>query len=113
MTYTYIGPWTQHIHKCLAHLNYGRDEDPAKSTYSIMAFVKRGLSTKRAHAKSTMSKHVCKGIERGPRGQARTHACAQRSDARSAAGSKEQTSCGGHGRRAHHAAQRVTKKMKR
>ena len=49
MTYTSV-PKHKHTHKCLAHLNYGRDEDPAKSTYSIMAFIERGLSAGRAVA---------------------------------------------------------------
>ena len=33
-------------HKCLNFLNYGRSEDPAKSTYSRIAFVERGLGAK-------------------------------------------------------------------
>ena len=34
--------WTRH--KCLNFLNYGLSEDPAKRTYSRMAFVERGPS---------------------------------------------------------------------
>ena len=41
---------TRHTHNCQDSLNYGRDEDPAKSTYSIMAFIERGLSAGRAVA---------------------------------------------------------------
>ena len=48
---------THTTHKCQDCLNYGRDEDPAKSTYTIMAFVERGLGAKRAHAKSIVSMH--------------------------------------------------------
>ena len=29
---------------CQDNINYGRDEDPAKSTYSILALIERGLS---------------------------------------------------------------------
>ena len=29
---------------CQDNLNYGRDEDPAKSTYSILALIEHGLS---------------------------------------------------------------------
>ena len=47
-----------HMQARLGFLNYGRVEDPAKSMYSIMAFVERGLGAKsRAHANSTVSKH--------------------------------------------------------
>ena len=53
MPYATITPSMIHIqsrHKCQDSLNYGRDEDPAKSTYSIMAFIERGLSAGRAVA---------------------------------------------------------------
>ena len=52
------------LHKCLAHLNYGRREDRVKSTYSIMALTERGLGAKRVHANSTVSRHVSKGKAR-------------------------------------------------
>ena len=57
-TYTsHTGPvlQTHHVtntHKCLDCLNYGRNEDSAKSTYSIMALIARGLGAKRVHAKA-------------------------------------------------------------
>ena len=39
-----------HTYKCQDNLNYGRDEDPAKSAYSRIALSKRGLSAAAASA---------------------------------------------------------------
>ena len=66
--------------------NYGRIEDPAKITYSILAFVERGLGAKRMHANSTVSMHVSKGLEQG---QACSQCVSQQSDTYSGAANAE------------------------
>ena len=42
----------EQVRKCQDLLNYGEIEDPAKTTHAKMAFAKRDLGAKRAHANS-------------------------------------------------------------
>ena len=103
---------TNTARRLLGFLNYGRIEDPAKSTYSIMAFVERGLGAKRAQAVSTVSMHFSKVMARASSKHAHVHVYAVRSRATHVAERAAHTERAAAAKAVVRTLQRLTKKMK-